>query len=84
MYTKTKKMLCDAMIAKYTALIKDAEARLHIYMHASVGIGEHPQITEEIDNLIGQLVEAQDRLEVAHKLRQDSDYIETDINNNTI
>jgi hypothetical protein len=28
-----------------------------------VGIGEHPQHTEEMDNLVGQLTDAKDKLE---------------------
>ena len=52
-----------ALIKKYEAEIADAEARLYIYFSNSVGIGEHPQHTEEMDNLVGQLTDAKDKLE---------------------
>ena len=55
--------LKDALIKKYEAEIADAEDRLYIYFSNSVGIGEHPQHTEEMDNLVGQLTDAKDKLE---------------------
>ena len=55
--------LKEALIKKYEAQIADAEARLYIYFSNSVCIGEHPQHTEEMDNLVGQLTEAKDKLE---------------------
>ena len=55
--------LKEALVKKYEAEIADAEARLYVYFTNSVGIGEHPQHTEEMDNLIGQLTDAKDKLE---------------------
>ena len=55
--------LKDALIKKYEAEIADAEARLYIHFTNSVGIGEHPQHTEEMDNLVTQLTDAKDKLE---------------------
>jgi len=55
--------LKDALIKKYEAQIADAEARLYVYFTNSVGIGEHPQHTEEMDILVGQLTDAKDKLE---------------------
>ena len=50
--------LKDALVKKYEAQIADAEARLYVYFSNSVGIGEHPQHTEEMDILIDQLTNA--------------------------
>jgi hypothetical protein len=55
--------LKDALIKKYEAEIADAEARLYVYFVNPVGIGEHPQHTEEMDNLVTQLTDAKDKLE---------------------
>jgi hypothetical protein len=55
--------LKEALIKKYEAEIADAEARLYVYFTNSVGIGEHPQHTEEMDNLVTQLTDAKDKLE---------------------
>ena len=56
-------LLLDALYAKYHADKADAVARLDIYLNNSVGIGEHPQHTEEMDTIIGQFADAQDKLE---------------------
>lgn len=60
--------LREAMIKKYESEIADAEARLYVYFTRPVGIGEHPQITEEIDTLIEQLTNATDKLETIKNL----------------
>ena len=56
-------LLLDALYAKYHAEKADAVARLNIYLKSSVGIGEHPQHTEEMDNIIDQFATAEDKLE---------------------
>jgi len=58
-----KEILFGALEAKYVAEMKDAEARLYVYSNNPVGIGEHPQITEEMDNLVEQYTNAKDKLE---------------------
>lgn len=62
MNSNTTKLLYEALEAKYIAQQKDALARLHVYATSAVGIGEHSQITQEMDDLIGQLNDAGDRL----------------------
>ena len=64
----TNKLLYRALEAKYEAQIAEAEATLAIYFHNSVGIGEHPQHLEEMDKLISQLAEAQDKLEALNQI----------------
>ena len=56
-------LLLDAMYAKYHADKADAVARLNVYLTNYVGIGEHPQHTEEMDQIIDQFASAQDKLE---------------------
>ena len=56
-------LLLDALYAKYHAEKADAVARLNIYLSNSVGIGEHPQHTEEMDSIVAQFADAQDKLE---------------------
>ena len=55
--------LKETLVKKYEAEIADAEARLYVYFSNSVGIGEHPQHTEEMDNLVEQMTNAKDKLE---------------------
>ena len=44
-----EKRLLEALEAYYTGNIKKAEANIYVYMKQPVGIGEHPQILEEMD-----------------------------------
>lgn len=46
----------------------DADARLSVYMTNSVGIGEHPQITDEMDALVAQYTDAKDKLETLSQI----------------
>ena len=61
--SKVSRRLYQALEAKYTADIMDARARLSVYFENPVAIGEHPQHTEEIDKLSGQLEDATGKLE---------------------
>jgi methylaspartate ammonia-lyase len=63
MNTVVAEKLKEALVKKYEAEIADAEARLYVYFTNPVGIGEHPQHTEEMDNLVEQLTNAKDKLE---------------------
>jgi len=69
----TNKLLYRALEAKYEAQIAEAEATLAIYFHNSVGIGEHPQHLEEMDKLISQLADAQDKLEALNQITFNQD-----------
>jgi len=63
-----KELLLEALSYKYMAEMKDAQARLYVYLNNSVGIGEHPQITEEMDKIVAQYTDAKDKLESLHEL----------------
>jgi hypothetical protein len=65
----TSQLLQDALELKYLAQIAEAKATLSIYFESSVGIGEHPQHLEEMDKLIAQLAEAEDKLESLKTLK---------------
>ena len=64
----TSTLLQDALELKYRAQIAEAKATLSIYFENSVGIGEHPQHLEEMDKLISQLADAQDKLEALNQI----------------
>ncbi len=57
----------DALRAKYNAKRLEALATLEVYMKNSVGIGEHPQIIEEMDKLVKSIAEANDCLETLNE-----------------
>jgi len=65
------------MSLKYQALIKQyeadalaAKAMLEVYFNNSVGIGEHPQILQEMDTLVEKLAGSQGKLEALFDLVQ--------------
>ena len=57
-----KLALIQALEDKYTAQISSADATIKIYLTNSVGIGEHPQHLEEIDKLLQQIVDAEEKI----------------------
>ena len=64
MNTKVALKLYKALESRYTAEIMDAQAKLAVYFESPAGIGEHPDVTSEIDTLLGQLANAAGKLEV--------------------
>ena len=56
-------LLLDALYAKYHADKSDAVAKLHVYLNNSVGIGEHPDIVNELDKFVNQFSDAQGKLD---------------------
>ena len=51
-----------ALRKKYEAEVAEARATLEIYFNDSVGIGEHPQMLEEMNKFVEQLASANDKL----------------------
>ena len=62
-----KQAIIQALEDKYNAKISEADATIKIYLERPVGIGEHPQHLEEIDKLLQNIVDAQEKLnEIQH------------------
>ena len=57
-----RQAILQALEDKYNAQISGADATIKIYLEKPVGIGEHPQHLEEIDKLLQQIVDAQEKL----------------------
>lgn len=60
--TEVGAFLMKALISKYKSDILSAKATLSVYVKNSVGIGEHPQHLEEMDKLIDQIANNEDKL----------------------
>jgi len=73
----TENLKLRALKSRYNAQKDNAFATLEVYLTNSVGIGEHPQIMDEIDKLIKTIADADGCLEVLSK------YIEVDRPNET-
>ena len=54
--------LIQALEDKYNAQISAADATIKIYLTNSVGIGDHPQHLEEMDKLLQQIVDAEEKI----------------------
>jgi hypothetical protein len=59
--------LREAIVATAKAEVADGRARLMVYFTASVGIGEHPQHTEEMQKLLDGIAAAEGRMETLDK-----------------
>jgi hypothetical protein len=58
----------DALRAKYQAEKLEAIATLEVYVKNAAGIGEHPQIIEEMANLVEKVANANDCLEALDEI----------------
>lgn len=63
----------DALRARYVAERLEAIATLEIYTKSAVGIGEHPQIIDEMDKLLRKVADTNSYLETL-----DAIFVETD------
>ena len=59
-----KKIIVEALTARYNAQIAEAEATIKIYLEKPVGIGEHPQHVDEVDKLIEKIANAEEKLKI--------------------
>ena len=57
-----------ALEAFYKGEIAKAEANLSVYFNNSVGVGEHPDIIEVMDEQLDKLAQAKDKLEALRSL----------------
>lgn len=57
-----------ALRAKYEAQRLEALATLEVYMNNPVGIGEHPQIIEEMDKLVRMVSDADGCLQILNSV----------------
>tara|TARA_B100001109_G_C18490232_1_gene302091 strand:- start:275 stop:496 length:222 start_codon:yes stop_codon:yes gene_type:complete len=55
--------LFKSLAKRYESEIQSNCSTMLIYFNNSVGIGEHPQHLEEMDVLIGNITDANDKLE---------------------
>jgi hypothetical protein len=61
---KISSAMYDALRLKYEAQRAEARTTLLVYFNNPVGIGEHPQHLEEMDKLMANMVDAQDKLDM--------------------
>ena len=62
-----KEQLRTALTSKYQAEKDEALATLEVYYNNPAGIGEHPQVVEEMSKMVEKLANAEDCLEMLNK-----------------
>jgi hypothetical protein len=58
-----KSEIYRALELKYLAQQQEAVATLEVYFNRPAGIGEHPQIIEEMDKQVALAADAEDKLD---------------------
>ena len=56
-------VIIDALEKKYEAQMAQAEANIKVYIENPVGVGEHPNIVQEVENLLKQIKDAKEMLD---------------------
>ena len=64
--------LIKARKAKYQAEAAEAEATIEVYLNNAAGIGEHPQVVEEMAKQLEKLRNADDNLETLERYYEES------------
>ena len=58
-----REVIVDALEKKYEAQMAQAEANVKVYMENPVGVGEHPDIVDEVEKLLKQIKDAKEMLD---------------------
>ena len=58
-----RSLIIDALEKKYESDISKADATIKVYLENPVGIGEHPQIVDEVDKQISSICKAKEKLD---------------------
>jgi len=59
----------NALKARYTGDLAEAEANIRIYLRNSVGIGEHSDIMGAVNEQVEKAVTAQEKLDYINNLK---------------
>ncbi len=62
-----RERLLEAAIMHFTAVKSRAEANLEVYRSASVGVGEHPDLVQEVIELTKVIAEAEEAINYLEK-----------------
>jgi len=59
-----RQMIIDALRKSYHGEIAKISANVEVFLEAHAGVGDHPDVVETIDKLIGEIAEIDDKLMV--------------------
>ena len=66
---KMNQVIRDALKARYTGDLAEANANIKIYLRQSVGIGEHSDIIGAVNEQVEKAVHAQEKLDYVNSLK---------------
>ena len=58
-----KDVIVDALEKKYEAQMAQAEANVKVFLENPVGVGEHPNIVQEVEKLLKEIKDAKEMLD---------------------
>ena len=58
-----REVIVDALEKKYEAQMAQAEANVKVFMENPVGVGEHPNIVQEVEKLLKEIKDAKEMLD---------------------
>ena len=61
--TSYKEVMVDALEKKYEAQMALAESNIKVFMENPVGVGEHPNIVQEVEKLLKEIKDAKEMLD---------------------
>lgn len=62
-----KRLLMESALKKYEGDLAVAQANLEVYLDNPVGIGEHPDVMEEITKLVNEIHDAQGCIDIIYQ-----------------
>ena len=63
-----KKLLIESLRTRFEAQKAEGEATLEVYLNNAAGIGEHPQIVDEMSKQVEKIAAAEDGLLVLTRM----------------
>ena len=66
-----KNAILKALEDRYNAQISEADATIKIYLHTSVGIGEHPQHIDEVDKQVEKIANAEEKIKILKEFQDE-------------
>jgi hypothetical protein len=72
MTNKIGNEMYHSLILKYQKEIQESKTILSIYFENSVGIGDHPNHLEEMDNLIEKMANADEKIKILESIFYDT------------
>ena len=74
-----KNFLLESAECKFTGDLAVAKANLIIYLNNPVGIGEHPNVMEEVAKLVTEIHDAKGSLEIINDMKKELGDFEIEI-----